>query len=64
VPLEKVQSLRRVQGPIQRRFTLTTVHVDTAGRGVHASLRDRDSAEAERALLELTDLARAARRGA
>ena len=64
VPLEKVQSLRRVQGPIQRRFTLATVHVDTAGRGVHASLRDRDSAEAERALVELTDLARAARRAA
>jgi putative membrane protein len=64
VPLEKVQSLRRVQGPIQRRFTLATVHVDTAGRGVHASLRDRDSAEAEQALVELTDLARAARRAA
>ena len=64
VPLEKVQSLRRVQGPIQRRFTLATVHVDTAGKGVHASLRDRDSADAERALVELTDLARAARRAA
>jgi putative membrane protein len=64
VPLEKVQSLRRVQGPIQRRFTLETVHVDTAGKGVHASLRDRDSAEAERALVELADLARAARRAA
>ncbi len=64
VPLEKVQSLRRVQGPIQRRFTLETVHVDTAGKGVHASLRDRDTAEAEQALVELTDLARAARRAA
>jgi putative membrane protein len=64
VPLEKVQSLRRVQGPVQRRFTLATVHVDTAGRGVHASLRDRDSVEAERALGELADLARAARRAA
>ena len=37
VPLEKVQSLRRVQGPVQRRLRLATVHVDTAGRGVHAS---------------------------
>jgi len=64
VPLEKVQSLRRVQGPIQRRFTLATVHVDTAGRGVHASLRDRDSVEAEQALAQLTDLARTARRAA
>jgi putative membrane protein len=61
VPLEKVQSLRRVQGPIQRRLSLASVHLDTAGRSVHATLRDRDSEEAERALAELTDLARAAR---
>ena len=27
VPLEKVQSLRRVQGPVQRRLNLATVHV-------------------------------------
>jgi putative membrane protein len=62
VPLEKVQSLRHVQGPLQRRLRLASVHVDTAGRGVHATLRDRDAAEARRALAELTDLARAARR--
>ena len=62
VPLEKVQSLRRVQGPIQRRLGLASVHVDTAGRAVHATLRDRDVAEADGALAELTDLARAARR--
>ena len=62
VPLEKVQSLRHVQGPVQRRLRLASVHVDTAGRTVHATLRDRDSAEAERALADLTDLARAARR--
>lgn len=64
VPLQKVQSLRRVQGPIQRRFRLATVHVDTAGRALHASLRDRDTAEAERAFEELTELARVARRAA
>ena len=64
VPLQKVQSLRRVQGPIQRRFSLATVHVDTAGKTVHASLRDRDAAEAGRALVELADLARTARRAA
>lgn len=64
VPLQKVQSLRRVQGPIQRRFDLASVHVDTAGRGVHASLRDRDAEEAGRALVELADLARTARRAA
>jgi putative membrane protein len=62
VPLEKVQSLRHVQGPLQRRLRLASVHVDTAGKGVHATLRDRDAAEATRALAELTDLARAARR--
>jgi putative membrane protein len=63
VPLEKVQSLRHVQGPLQRRLRLASVHVDTAGKGVHATLRDRDAGEAGRALAELTDLARAARRG-
>jgi putative membrane protein len=62
VPLEKVQSLRHVQGPVQRRLGLASVHVDTAGRAVHATLRDRDAAEAAGALVELTDLARAARR--
>jgi putative membrane protein len=62
VPLEKVQSLRHVQGPVQRRLHLASVHVDTAGRTGHATLRDRDAVEAARALAELTDLARAARR--
>jgi putative membrane protein len=62
VPLEKVQSLRHVQGPVQRRLRLASVHVDTAGRAVHGTLRDRDAAEAATALAELTDLARAARR--
>ena len=62
VPLEKVQSLRHVQGPVQRRLRLASVHVDTAGRAVHATLRDRDAAEAARALADLTELARAARR--
>ena len=62
VPLEKVQSLRHVQGPVQRRLRLASVHVDTAGRAVHATLRDRDAAEAADAFAKLTDLARAARR--
>jgi putative membrane protein len=62
VPLEKVQSLRRVQGPIQRRLGLASVHLDTAGRAVHTTLRDRDVAEADGALADLTDLARTARR--
>jgi putative membrane protein len=62
VPLEKVQSLRHVEGPVQRRLRLASVHVDTAGRTVHATLRDRDAAEAAGALAELTLLARAARK--
>lgn len=62
VPLEKVQSLRHVQGPLQRRLRLASVHADTAGKAVHATLRDRDAVEAGDALAELTDLARAARR--
>jgi putative membrane protein len=62
VPLEKVQSLRHVQGPVQRRLHLASIHVDTAGRAVHATLRDRDAAEAAGALADLTELARAARR--
>jgi len=61
VPLEKVQSLRHVQGPVQRRLRLASVHVDTAGKAVHATLRDREEAEAAGVLAELTDLARAAR---
>jgi putative membrane protein len=58
-----VQSLRLVQGPVQRRLRLATIHVDTAGRNVHAALRDRDVEEADSALAELVELARMARRG-
>jgi putative membrane protein len=62
VPLEKVQSLRRVEGPVQRALRLATVHLDTAGRALHAALRDRDRFEADEALGDLVRLARAARR--
>jgi putative membrane protein len=62
VPLEKVQSLRRVEGPVQRSLHLASVHVDTAGRALHAALRDRDRGEADEALGDLVRLARAARR--
>jgi putative membrane protein len=62
VPHGKVQSLRLVQGPVSRRLRLATVHLDTAGRDVHAAARFRDAAEAGRLLGELTDLARARRR--
>ena len=62
VPLEKVQSFRRVEGPLQRRLRLATVHLDVAGRSLHATLRDRDRAEADEALGGLVELARGLRR--
>jgi putative membrane protein len=58
VPQDKLQSVRLVEGPVQRRLGLATVHLDTAGRNVHAAFRHRDRSEAA----ELTDtLARIAR---
>lgn len=62
VPLTKVQSLRMVQGPLQRRLRLATIYLDTAGRSVHAAIRDRDADEARNQLVELITLCRAARR--
>jgi putative membrane protein len=61
VPLAKVQSVRRVEGPIQRRLRLSSIHLDTAGRRVHAVVRDRDRAETSRLMAELPDLCRRAR---
>ena len=61
VPLAKAQSLRRTQGPVQRGLRLASIHLDTAGRSVHATLRDRDVAEADAALAELVRVARLAR---
>ena len=42
VPLEKTQSIRRVQGPLQRPLGLATVHVDVAGKRARAEFRDRE----------------------
>ncbi|MGK5675501.1 PH domain-containing protein [Micromonospora sp. URMC 106] len=61
VPYARIQSVRVVQGPAQRRLGLATVHADTAG-GAGAAARDRDLAEAWALAAELTDRARAARR--
>ncbi len=61
VPLEKVQSIRWVQGPVQRRLGLATVLLDVAGRRVAADIQDRDAAEAAEVFGRLPDLARAAR---
>ena len=64
VPLEKAQSIRYVQGPLQRRLGLATVHVDAAGRWVRAEFRDREAATARRLVDELATLSRSARAGA
>jgi putative membrane protein len=61
VPLEKSQSIRRVQGPLQRLLGLASVHVDSAGRRARAEFRDRSVAEADLLVGELTELSRAAR---
>ncbi len=61
VPLAKVQSIRQVEGPIQRLLHLSSIHLDTAGRKVHAVLRDRDRAEGAQLLVELPDRCRQAR---
>jgi putative membrane protein len=61
VPLEKSQSIRRIQGPVQRRLGLATVHVDVAGRRTRAEFRDRDVAEADGLVEALSALSRQAR---
>ncbi|WP_112699655.1 PH domain-containing protein [Micromonospora noduli] len=60
VPYARIQSVRVVQGPIQRRLGLATVHADTAG-GSGATAQDRDLAEAWALAAELTARAHQAR---
>lgn len=59
--LEKVQSVRYVQGPVQRRLKLADVHADAAGRRVHATFRDRDATQAESLVNDLARYSRTAR---
>jgi putative membrane protein len=61
VPLEKVQSVRWVQGPVQRRLGLASVELDVAGKRVKASATDRTVTEAADLLTRLPAQARAAR---
>jgi putative membrane protein len=61
VPLARIQSVRVVQGPLQRALRLATVHVDTAG-ALHAVIRHRDAREAYWLAETLASAARAARR--
>ncbi|MFY1693673.1 PH domain-containing protein [Plantactinospora sp. WMMB782] len=60
VPYARIQSVRVVQGPLQRRLRLATVYADTAG-GPAAAARDRDLHEAWALAAELTARARSAR---
>lgn len=62
VPLDKVQSVRRAEGPVQRRLGLASIHLDTAGRRVFAVARDREASECGQTLAELPDRCRRARR--
>jgi putative membrane protein len=63
VPYARLQSVRVVQGPIQRRLRLATVYADTAG-GRSGAARDRDVTEAWALAHELAERARLARRPA
>ena len=64
VPLAKAQSVRLVQGPLQRRLGLATVHLDAAGRRVRAEFRERRQEEARSLVDQLAALSRSARRQA
>lgn len=61
VPLAKVQSIRLLEGPLQRPLELSSIHLDTAGRNVRAVARDRDRAEAAQLMRELSERCREAR---
>lgn len=62
VPYARIQSVRVVQGPLQRRLGLATVHADAAG-GAGAAAVDRDVREAWAMAAALADRARVARGG-
>jgi putative membrane protein len=59
--LEKLQSVRLTQGPVQRRLSLASVHGDAAGRQAHAAFADREADQARELLDELATLGRSAR---
>jgi putative membrane protein len=62
VPLAKMQSVRLVQGPLQRVLGLATVHLDAAGRHARAEFRERTQEEARALVSQLAALSRHARK--
>jgi putative membrane protein len=58
----RVQSVRLVQGPVQRRLGLADVHLDSPPGPVHVLLRNRASVEARRLAEQERTLSRQARR--
>jgi putative membrane protein len=64
VPLAKAQSVRLVQGPLQRWLGLATVHLDVAGKRVRAEFRERRYEQARALVDDLAALSRTARRQA
>jgi putative membrane protein len=59
--LEKLQSVRFTQGPVQRALDLADVHADVAGKRVHVAFKNRNALQARELLDELAALSRAAR---
>jgi putative membrane protein len=64
VPHAKTQSVRILQGPLQRRLRLADVHVDTPKGPVNAIAHQLDEADARALALTQLDRARAARAAA
>jgi putative membrane protein len=62
VPHAKTQSVRLAQGPLQRKFGLATVHVDSPPGPVEAVAYHRAALEARRIADEQAERARTARR--
>jgi putative membrane protein len=61
IALAKAQSIRRVQGPIERRLGLASVFVDAAGRRATVEMSSRDVSDADALVTELTLRSGAAR---
>jgi putative membrane protein len=60
-PIEKAQSIRQVQGPLERLLGLASIYVDVAGRRGGVKMSSRDVTEASQLIERLTIDARAAR---